>query len=218
MIDDFGTGYSSLAQLHRMDVDTLKVDQAFTQALSKGSEGELMYRAIISMATTLKMCVVAEGVETLEQLRLLQAIGCDEVQGYIISRALPAAEIMQLTSKNILPPFDRVGQLVVGGIGFVGQCDGEPKSGILALYDYYMKSRAVKRKGKAFPITLDDVTGTVTLKGFLTGVQLSVNNDGAMGVMGHWSLRFDVLPEEPAGGGEWQPPLSTPQLRGWANT
>ncbi len=115
MIDDFGTWYSSLAQLHRMDVDTLKVDQAFTQALSKGSEGELMYRAIISMATTLKMCVVAEGVETFEQLRLLQAIGCDEVQGYIISRALPAAEIMQLTSKNILPPFDRVGRLVTAG-------------------------------------------------------------------------------------------------------
>ncbi len=115
MIDDFGTGYSSLAQLHRMDVDTLKVDQAFTQALSQGSEGELMYRAIVSMAATLKMCVVAEGVETLEQLRLLQAIGCDEVQGFIISRALPAAEIMQLASKNILPPFDRVGRLVAVG-------------------------------------------------------------------------------------------------------
>lgn len=115
MIDDFGTGYSSLAQLHRMDVDTLKVDQAFTQALSQGSEGELMYRAIVSMAATLKMCVVAEGVETLEQLRLLQAIGCDEVQGFIISRALPAAEIMQLVSKNILPPFDRVGRLVAVG-------------------------------------------------------------------------------------------------------
>ena len=115
MIDDFGTGYSSLAQLHRMDVDTLKVDQAFTQALSQGSEGELMYRAIVSMAAALKMCVVAEGVETLEQLRLLQAIGCDEVQGFIISRALPAADIMQLVSKNILPPFDRVGRLVAVG-------------------------------------------------------------------------------------------------------
>ena len=115
MIDDFGTGYSSLAQLHRMDVDTLKVDQAFTQALSRGSEGELMYRAIVSLAAALKMCVVAEGVETLEQLRLLQAIGCDEVQGFIISRALPAADIMQLVSKNILPPFDRVGRLVAVG-------------------------------------------------------------------------------------------------------
>ena len=115
MIDDFGTGYSSLAQLHRMDVDTLKVDQAFTQALSRGSEGELMYRAIVSMAAALKMCVVAEGVETLEQLRLLQTIGCDEVQGFIISRAVPAADIMQLVSKNILPPFDRVGRLVAVG-------------------------------------------------------------------------------------------------------
>lgn len=112
MIDDFGTGYSSLAQLHRLDVDVLKVDQAFTHALSQGSEGELLYRAIVSMAAALKIQVVAEGVETVEQLRLLQSIGCNEVQGFIISRALPAAEMAKLALRNILPPFDRVGRLV----------------------------------------------------------------------------------------------------------
>ena len=85
-----------LAQLHRLDVDVLKVDQAFTRALAQGSEGELMYRAIVSMATALGMRVVAEGVETLEQLRLLQVIGCDEIQGHVISPAVPAAAIVVL--------------------------------------------------------------------------------------------------------------------------
>ena len=112
MIDDFGAGYSSLAQLHRLDVDTLKVDQAFTHALSQGSEGELLYRAIVSMAAALNIQVVAEGVETLDQLRLLQDIGCNEIQGFIISQALPPSEMAKLAIRNILPPFDRVGRLV----------------------------------------------------------------------------------------------------------
>ncbi len=107
MIDDFGTGYSSLAQLHRLDVDVLKVDQAFTRALAQGSEGELMYRAIVSMATALGMRVVAEGVETLEQLRLLQAIGCDEIQGHVISAAVPAAAIVALARAEHLRWFGR---------------------------------------------------------------------------------------------------------------
>ncbi len=97
MIDDFGTGYSSLAQLHRLDVDVLKVDQAFTRELAQDSEGELLYRAIVSMAAALGMRVVAEGVETVEQLRLLQAIGCDEIQGYIISPAVTADVIASMS-------------------------------------------------------------------------------------------------------------------------
>ncbi len=112
MIDDFGTGYSSLAQLHRLDVDVLKVDQAFTHALSQGSEGELMYRAIVSMAAALDMRVVAEGVETVEQLKMLQAIGCHEIQGFIISGALPASDMAKLLARSILPPFDKIGRLV----------------------------------------------------------------------------------------------------------
>lgn len=99
MIDDFGTGYSSLAQLHRLDVDVLKVDQAFTHSLAQGSEGEQLYRAIVSMAAALDMCVVAEGVETVEQLRILQAIGCDEIQGHIIAPALPPERIAAFTEK-----------------------------------------------------------------------------------------------------------------------
>ena len=111
MIDDFGAGYSSLAQLHRLDVDVLKVDQAFTHSLAHGSEGEQLYRAIVSMAAALDMHVVAEGVETLEQLRLLQAIGCDEIQGYIIAPALPPEQVIALASGEALPPFDHMGLL-----------------------------------------------------------------------------------------------------------
>ena len=113
MIDDFGAGYSSLAQLHRLDVDVLKVDQAFTRALAEGSEGEIVYRAVISMAIALDMQVVAEGVETLAQLNLLKKIGCHEIQGHIISPALPANEIELLLQKTIMPPFDQMTQLAI---------------------------------------------------------------------------------------------------------
>ena len=106
MIDDFGAGYSSLAQLHRLDVDVLKVDQAFTRALGEGSEGEIVYRAVVSMAIALDMQVVAEGVETLMQLKLLQDIGCNEVQGHIISAALPADEVELLLQKMVILPFE----------------------------------------------------------------------------------------------------------------
>ncbi len=117
MIDDFGAGHSSLAQLHRLDVDVLKVDRGFTTALSEdaaglsGTEGELLYRAILSMAEALDMKVVAEGVETLPQLRLLRAMGCDELQGFLISRPLPAAQVPELLRKPVLPPFDRLDRL-----------------------------------------------------------------------------------------------------------
>lgn len=118
MIDDFGAGHSSLAQLHRLDVDVLKVDRGFTTALSEqpaqagSSEGALLYRAILSMAEALGMKVVAEGVETLSQLRQLRAMGCDELQGYLISHPLPAAKVPALLRQSVLPPFDRLERLV----------------------------------------------------------------------------------------------------------
>lgn len=102
MIDDFGAGYSSLAQLSHLDVDVLKVDQAFTESLASGPGGEQMYRAIVSMAAALDMQVVAEGVETVEQLRLLQAIGCDEIQGHVISPALPQKALLNLLRARVL--------------------------------------------------------------------------------------------------------------------
>ncbi len=89
MIDDFGTGHSSLAQLHRLQVDTLKVDKSFTELLARGSDGELLYEAIISMAAAMHMRVVAEGVETDAQRYVLQSLGCTELQGYVVSRPVP---------------------------------------------------------------------------------------------------------------------------------
>lgn len=104
MVDDFGTGHSSLAQLHRLDVDVLKVDKAFTTALSDGSEGEVLFRAIVSMADALDMSVVAEGVETQEQLNILQELKCTEVQGYIVSKAVSAEEIPRMMVRSSLFP------------------------------------------------------------------------------------------------------------------
>lgn len=89
-VDDFGTGYSSLSQLQRLDFDVLKVDRAFTADLVRTPEGEIFFTAIITMAHALGMRVVAEGVETLEQVRKLKALRCDEIQGYYVSRPLPA--------------------------------------------------------------------------------------------------------------------------------
>lgn len=104
LVDDFGTGYSSLSQLQQLDFDVLKVDRAFTSALGKSTEGEVFFRAIISMAHALGMQVVAEGVETIDQLQHLQRLGCDEIQGYYISRPLPAIAIPELLHRRFLLP------------------------------------------------------------------------------------------------------------------
>ncbi len=96
MIDDFGTGYSSLAQLQRMRVDVLKIDQGFVHNLSTGSQGLTLCEAMVQIGKTLGIAVVAEGVETQEQLHLLQAMGCDEVQGFLIARPMPAEQADRL--------------------------------------------------------------------------------------------------------------------------
>lgn len=95
-IDDFGTGYSSLSQLQRMDTDVLKVDRTFTSQLGCGREGERFFTAIVSMAKALGMRVVAEGVETAEQLSILRTLTCDEIQGFFIAHPLPADEMREL--------------------------------------------------------------------------------------------------------------------------
>jgi diguanylate cyclase (GGDEF)-like protein len=102
LVDDFGTGYSSLSQLQRLAMDVLKVDRAFTSELGKTTEGEVFFRAIVSMAHALGMTVVAEGVETVEQLRILQALNCDEIQGYLISRPIAAGEIPAMLQQRYL--------------------------------------------------------------------------------------------------------------------
>lgn len=101
-IDDFGTGYSSLSQLQRLKMDVLKVDKAFTSELTNSRDGKVFFQAIVSMAHALGMTVVAEGVETAEQLAILQALSCDEVQGYFIARPMPAHDIESMLSKPTL--------------------------------------------------------------------------------------------------------------------
>ena len=88
-IDDFGTGFSSLSYLARLPVDTLKIDRAFVVDMTAGPEGLSLVSTIISLAHSLKLNVVAEGVETEEQSRLLRLLGCDEMQGFLVSKALP---------------------------------------------------------------------------------------------------------------------------------
>lgn len=101
-VDDFGTGYSSLARLQEFNLHVLKIDRAFTSRLGQSRAGEVLFRSIVSMGKALDMRITAEGVETAEQLRLLQAIGCDEVQGYFIARPLPVDEIVHLLNKRFL--------------------------------------------------------------------------------------------------------------------
>lgn len=98
VVDDFGTGYSSLSRLQDLDCDVLKVDRAFTGRLAKSEKGAALFAAIIGMAHALDMIVVAEGVETTEQLLELQRLGCDEVQGYLFSRPLPASNSAEFFS------------------------------------------------------------------------------------------------------------------------
>ena len=89
-IDDFGTGYSSLAYLRRFAIDKLKIDRSFIRDLSVDPEDALIVATIIRMAHSLRLKVIAEGVEASEQLATLRAQGCDEIQGYHLSRPLPA--------------------------------------------------------------------------------------------------------------------------------
>jgi PAS domain S-box/PAS domain S-box/diguanylate cyclase (GGDEF) domain len=91
-IDDFGTGYSSLAYLKRFPVNTVKIDRAFVRDLDHDEDGRAIANAIISLAHSLSMKTIAEGVETEAQAALLAGHGCDEIQGYMIGRPLPVAE------------------------------------------------------------------------------------------------------------------------------
>jgi diguanylate cyclase (GGDEF)-like protein len=101
-IDDFGTGYSSLAYLKRFPIDTIKVDRSFIRDIPGDSGDMKITRAIIAMAHGLKLKVVAEGVETAEQLNFLRAQRCDAVQGYFLYRPLPEDEVADVLKLNRL--------------------------------------------------------------------------------------------------------------------
>lgn len=101
-IDDFGTGYSSMSQLQQLDMDILKIDQSFTRRLTEGPEGEAFFRAMIAMAHALEMEVIAEGLETRQQLNILQSLSCDQAQGYYISRPVMAVAVPELLVRRTL--------------------------------------------------------------------------------------------------------------------
>jgi len=99
-IDDFGTGYSSLSYLTRLPVDLIKIDRSFVSTLNKQSGGNAVVRAIIAMAHSLKLTVIAEGVETAEQLAFLRAERCDEIQGYLVAKPLSASDATKFVESS----------------------------------------------------------------------------------------------------------------------
>ena len=100
-IDDFGTGFSSLSYLAKLPVDTLKIDRSFVVDMTGSREGQALVTTIVSLAHSLKLNVVAEGVETEEQLSLLRLLDCDEIQGFLISKPLPC-EVLE--TRFLTPP------------------------------------------------------------------------------------------------------------------
>jgi len=101
-MDDFGTGHSSMSYLKRFDIDTLKIDRSFVSELPHDPEDAAISAAIVAMGRTLQMKVVAEGVETEAQARYLEALGCDEVQGYLVSRPLSGAHFVVWLRERLL--------------------------------------------------------------------------------------------------------------------
>jgi diguanylate cyclase (GGDEF)-like protein/PAS domain S-box-containing protein len=100
-IDDFGTGYSSLSYLRKFPIDTLKIDQSFVAQIDGGDDDAAIVAAVLGMARSLKLRVVAEGVETFEQLEFLHERHCEEAQGYYFSRPVPAAQFAKLLETGI---------------------------------------------------------------------------------------------------------------------
>jgi EAL domain-containing protein (putative c-di-GMP-specific phosphodiesterase class I) len=98
-IDDFGTGYSSLSYLKRFPIDTIKIDRSFVKDLHEDADDAAICAAILAMSKQLGLNVVAEGVETREQLEFLRRHQCDHIQGYICSKPLPASEFFALLLK-----------------------------------------------------------------------------------------------------------------------
>jgi EAL domain-containing protein (putative c-di-GMP-specific phosphodiesterase class I) len=105
-IDDFGTGYSSLAYLKRLPVDVLKIDRSFVNDIALTANDAAIVAAIVTVAHQLKLTTVAEGVSSQDQLGVLGQLGCDEVQGFLFSRAVPEQDFAALIRReaSLAPP------------------------------------------------------------------------------------------------------------------
>ena len=99
-IDDFGTGFSSRSYLHRFPLDTLKIDRSFTRAIGQNGDTMEIVRTILPMASSLRLDVIAEGVETAEQIEALRKLRCEFAQGNYFSKPVPADEAGVLLERN----------------------------------------------------------------------------------------------------------------------
>ena len=99
-IDDFGTGYSSLSYLKRFPINTLKVDRSFICEMTENADDAAIATTITSMGRTLNLKIIAEGVETKDQMEFLKKHNCDEIQGFYFSKPLPAEEFKKLLDKG----------------------------------------------------------------------------------------------------------------------
>ncbi|HET9642958.1 MAG TPA: EAL domain-containing protein, partial [Burkholderiaceae bacterium] len=107
-IDDFGTGYSSLSYLTRFALTTVKIDRSFVKDLAESSASQALTAGIVTLAHGLGMKVVAEGVETIEQLGCLRSHACDEIQGFWLCKPLPADEALAFMARHLRQPFAAV--------------------------------------------------------------------------------------------------------------
>lgn len=106
-LDDFGTGYGSLTHLRRLPLSFVKIDQTFVAGIGRVKEDERIVSAVISLADNLGLRSIAEGVETSEQLSLLRELGCDQAQGYLFARPMPAADVDHVRAENARLPVKR---------------------------------------------------------------------------------------------------------------
>jgi EAL domain-containing protein (putative c-di-GMP-specific phosphodiesterase class I) len=103
-LDDFGTGYSSLIYLRRFAFDKIKIDKSFLESMEATGESAILVHSVVHLGRALGLTVIAEGVETEEQRRFLQAVGCHQLQGFLFSKPVPAADVARLLEIGHLRP------------------------------------------------------------------------------------------------------------------